>query len=116
MRVSYVWAAAAVVAVLAPLLVEPSGGAINTMTLSAAYAAMALGLNVIVGFAGLLDLGYVAFYAIGAYAAVYLRSGYWAPGIHFELLMVLGIAAAAALLAGVLIGTPTLRLRKDYVA
>ena len=101
------------------------------MVLAAAYVVMALGLNIVVGFAGLLDLGYVAFYAIGAYTAAYLASGFWndagvailvggpaaeLPGIHASFLLVLVVAAAAATLAGVVIGVPTLRLRGDYIA
>ena len=68
-------------AALAPLLVDDVG-LLNSMVLASAYAVMALGLNIIVGFAGLLDLGYVAFFAIGAYTAVYFASGYW--GIHLH--------------------------------
>jgi branched-chain amino acid transport system permease protein len=86
------------------------------MTFAAAYVVMALGLNVVVGSAGLLDLGYVAFFAVGAYTAAYLASGYWEPGIHLSFLLVFAAAAAAATLAGVLIGLPTLRVRGDYVA
>ena len=84
------------------------------MVLATAYAVMALGLNIIVGFAGLLDLGYVAFFAIGAYTAVYFASGYW--GIHLHVVLVMVIAAGVAALAGALIGAPTLRLRGDYIA
>ena len=62
---------------VAPLFID-DGGVLNSMVLAAAYVVMALGLNVIVGFAGLLDLGYVAFFAIGAYTAAYFASGYWA--------------------------------------
>src|ERR1044071_4683371 len=74
---------------------------------------MALGLNVVVGFAGLLDLGYVAFFAIGAHVAAYFGSAFWA--LHVTFLAVLVLAVAATTLAGVLIGVPTLRLRGDYV-
>jgi branched-chain amino acid transport system permease protein len=109
-------------AALAPLIVDDVG-LLNSMVLAAAYAVMALGLNIIVGFAGLLDLGYVAFFAIGAYTAVYFASGYWAnasvggrPGIHLNVLLVMLIAALAAALAGALLGAPTLRLRGDYIA
>jgi branched-chain amino acid transport system permease protein len=97
---------------------------------------MALGLNIIVGFAGLLDLGYVAFFAIGAYTAAYFGSGFWAnagsdgrgiailvgdsvagtPGIHVNFLLILALAVAATAVAGTLIGVPTLRLRGDYIA
>jgi branched-chain amino acid transport system permease protein len=97
---------------------------------------MALGLNIIVGFAGLLDLGYVAAFAIGAYTAAYFGSGFWSnagsdgrgiailagdsvagtPGIHVNFLLVLALAAATTAIAGTLIGVPTLRLRGDYIA
>jgi branched-chain amino acid transport system permease protein len=99
----------------------------------AIFVMMALGLNIVVGYAGLLDLGYVAFYAIGAYTAAWLASPQaerynWnfkfggvgiAPGlggIHISLWLVLAIAAGMAALAGVVIGLPTLRLRGDYLA
>ena len=75
---------------------------------------MALGLNIVVGFAGLLDLGYVAFFAIGAHAAAHFGSAFW--GIHLNFLIIFVIAAALATIAGVLIGVPTLRLRGDYIA
>ena len=101
-------------AVLAPLAVSPGGEVLGNMVLAAAYVVMALGLNVIVGFAGLLDLGYVAFFAIGAYTAAYLASGF--RDVHLDFLLVLAAAAAAATLAGTLIGVPTLRLRGDYIA
>ena len=64
-------------AVLLPLFLAPAGSVMGNLVLAAAYVGMALGLNVIVGFAGLLDLGYVAFFAIGAYTAGYFGSGYW---------------------------------------
>jgi len=102
------------IAALLPFAFSPGGDVLNNLVLAATYVVMALGLNVIVGFAGLLDLGYVAFFAIGAYTAAYLASGYW--GIHLNFLLVLVAAAAAATLAGTLIGVPTLRLRGDYIA
>jgi branched-chain amino acid transport system permease protein len=91
----------------------------------------ALGLNIVVGYAGLLDLGYVAFWAIGGYVAGWLMSaqfhnidfvfgGTRAPftkgGIHLHWTVVLVAAAAACALLGVIIGAPTLRLRSDYLA
>src|SRR4051794_711411 len=95
---------------------------------------MALGLNIVVGFARLLDLGYVAFFAIGAHVTAYFGSAFWAnagggdgirlfagkslaglPGIHFNFLIILVLAIVATALAGVVIGLPTLRLRGDYV-
>ena len=101
-------------AALAPLVLGTRWAALGDLTVAAAYVVMALGLNVVVGYAGLLDLGYVAFVAIGAYTAAYVASGYW--GIHVDFLVVLVLAVAATTLAGVVIGLPTLRLRGDYVA
>ena len=123
-------------AALAPFAVSADAGLIDDMVLAAAYVVMALGLNIVVGFAGLLDLGYVAFVAIGAYTAAYFASGFWAnagsdgqgvailasgpgsqlAGIHVNFLLVFVLAVAATTLAGALIGVPTLRLRGDYVA
>jgi branched-chain amino acid transport system permease protein len=94
------------------------------------YIIMALGLNIVVGFAGLLDLGYVAFYAIGAFVIGWLGSGQFEkvhldfitdvpaalPGIHINFVIVVIIAAAFTGLWGVILGAPTLRLRGDYLA
>jgi branched-chain amino acid transport system permease protein len=94
------------------------------------YVLLALGLNVVVGYAGLLDLGYVAFFAIGAYTVGWFASGFFngvtfhlgssAPeglaGIHLSIWLVFIAAALATALAGVIIGWPTLRLRGDYLA
>ncbi len=114
-----------------PLFFNESSGFIDDCTLALAYIVMALGLNIIVGFAGLLDLGYVAFFAIGAYTMGWFASGFYAeadihvfvgefassiPGIHVNFLIVLVIAAAFTTLAGIIIGLPTLRLRGDYIA
>src|ERR1700754_2169376 len=65
-------------AALAPFALNAHAGVLDDMVLAAAYVVMALGLNIVVGFAGLLDLGYVAFVAIGAYTAAYFASSYWA--------------------------------------
>jgi branched-chain amino acid transport system permease protein len=130
-RVVPVFALAAV----APLFLSASGDVLNNMVLAAAYVVMALGLNIIVGFAGLLDLGYVAFFAIGAYTAAYVGSGFWnnagsdgrgisilvgdsvagTPGIHVNFLLILALAGATTAVAGTLIGVPTLRLHGPYV-
>jgi branched-chain amino acid transport system permease protein len=105
--------AALAAAAALPLLVSPGGDTLNNLVLAAAYAVMALGLNIVVGFAGLLDLGYVAFFAIGAHVAAYLASDF--RGIHIDFLLVLVAAVVITAAAGVLIGIPTLRLRGDYV-
>ncbi|MGX1850938.1 branched-chain amino acid ABC transporter permease [Streptomyces sp. NPDC055299] len=81
------------------------------------FATVALGLNVVVGLAGLLDLGYVAFLGVGAYAAALVSgSAESALGVHFPFWAALLTGAAASLVFGVLIGAPTLRLRGDYLA
>jgi ABC-type branched-subunit amino acid transport system permease subunit len=78
------------------------------------FVLLALGLNVVVGFAGLLDLGYAAFFAIGAYTMAYGASGYSGLDVPFWVMLVLGALIAA--LFGLLLGAPTLRLRGDYLA
>src|SRR4051794_21906000 len=95
------------------------------------WGMLAVGLNIVVGYAGLLDLGYVAFWAIGGYVAAWIMSPVFpqwdinvlgAPppgqemGIHINFLLVLGIAAAFCALWGIIIGAPTLRLKSDYLA
>jgi branched-chain amino acid transport system permease protein len=95
------------------------------------FVMMAVGLNIVVGYAGLLDLGYVAFYAVGAYTAGWLASGHFqqvrfhlggagvaseANGIHINMWIVLVAAGILTAIAGILIGLPTLRLRGDYLA
>jgi branched-chain amino acid transport system permease protein len=78
------------------------------------YVMLALGLNIVVGFAGLLDLGYIAFYAVGAYTWALLASPQL--GLHLPFWMILPLGAGLAALFGVLLGAPTLRLRGDYLA
>jgi branched-chain amino acid transport system permease protein len=117
-------------AAVLPLFLGAGSTALENLVLAAAYVIMALGLNIVVGFAGLLDLGYVAFFAIGAHVAAYFGSAFWAnadlalfvgepvaamPGIHLNFLLILVLAIVATTTAGVLIGVPTLRLRGDYV-
>jgi branched-chain amino acid transport system permease protein len=78
------------------------------------YIMLALGLNIVVGYAGLLDLGYVAFYAVGAYVYALLASPHF--GLHLPFWALLPLGALVAALFGVLLGAPTLRLRGDYLA
>ncbi len=78
------------------------------------YVMLALGLNIVVGFAGLLDLGYIAFYAVGAYVYALLASAHF--NLHLPFWIVLPIGAAIAALFGVVLGAPTLKLRGDYLA
>ena len=95
------------------------------------FMMMAVGLNIVVGYAGLLDLGYVAFYAMGAYTAAWFASEHFSnvnvhfgasasapntPGFHISIWLVLIIAGVFTALVGILIGLPTLRLRGDYLA
>ena len=81
------------------------------------FVLMAIGLNVVVGYAGLLDLGYIAFYAIGAYSAAYWTGALPVhPLFHLNPFWVIPLAILAAIVAGVVLGVPTLRLRGDYLA
>src|SRR3989454_4916629 len=94
----------------------PAIGAYNGYYLEVAtqvgiFVALALGLNIVVGLAGLLDLGYVAFYAVGAYTFALL-----ATTLGWSFWMCLPVAGAAAALWGVILGFPVLRLRGDYLA
>jgi branched-chain amino acid transport system permease protein len=104
--------------------------AVGSVVVMLAFTMMALGLNIVVGYAGLLDLGYVAFYAVGAYTAGWFASGQFEqvtfhfgssvpndePGIHISMWLVLILAGLITLFAGIVIGLPTLRLRGDYLA
>lgn len=78
------------------------------------YIMLALGLNIVVGYAGLLDLGYIAFYAVGAYLYALLASPQF--GLHWPMLAILPLGALLACVFGVLLGAPTLKLRGDYLA
>jgi branched-chain amino acid transport system permease protein len=78
------------------------------------YILLALGLNIVVGFAGLLDLGYVAFYAVGAYTYALLASPHF--NLHLPFWVIVPIGAALAAFFGLLLGAPTLKLRGDYLA
>ncbi|MDE2368293.1 MAG: ABC transporter ATP-binding protein [Burkholderiales bacterium] len=102
-------------------------GWVRIMALSLLYVLLALGLNIVVGYAGLLDLGYVAFYAVGAYMYALLASpqltdniawikAAFPNGLHTPIWIIVPLAACAAGLAGVILGTPTLKLRGDYLA
>jgi len=129
----------AVLAVVYPLIVEtlrdlPVVGDFvpqtSSMVVMLVTTMMALGLNVVVGYAGLLDLGYVAFYAAGAYVAGWLASQQFGQvsfhvgstvadglsGIHVSMWLVFALAGVFTTVVGILIGLPTLRLRGDYLA
>ena len=132
------WVPAMVILVavaLFPLFRPPLDGFVDDCILALAYVVMALGLNIVVGFAGLLDLGYVAFYAFGALAAGWFASDHFTglggekgihvgvsdfvsnlPGLHFNFLLIVIGAIVLTAVAGAIIGLPTLRLRGDYIA
>ncbi|MEW6688949.1 MAG: ABC transporter ATP-binding protein [Pseudomonadota bacterium] len=117
-RERWLWAGVALVAVtlaLLPFALAQAGTAwVRIANFALLYALLALGLNIVVGFAGLLDLGYIAFYAVGAYAYALLASPHF--GLHLPFWAILPLGAAVAALFGVLLGAPTLKLRGDYLA
>jgi branched-chain amino acid transport system permease protein len=136
-RVGSVVPVVVVVAAVAlfPLFRPPLDGFVDDCILALAYVVMALGLNIVVGFAGLLDLGYVAFYAFGALAAGWWASDHFSavkggegihigvsefvsklPGVHLNFLLIVIGAILLTAIAGAIIGLPTLRLRGDYIA
>jgi branched-chain amino acid transport system permease protein len=121
--------------ILFPLFLDPLSGTLDFAIFAVAYIMFALGLNIVVGFAGLLDLGYVAFYAIGAYSIGWFASDHFSkanggkgihigvsgfpatlPGIHLNFLLIILLAMMLCAIAGAIIGLPTLRLRGDYIA
>ncbi len=101
------------VALVAPL-VAPNDYVVGVLARICLYATLALGLNIVVGFAGLLDIGYVAFFGIGSYVYAFLASPHF--GLHLPFLLALPIVVLATALFGILIGAPTLRLGGDYLA
>ena len=118
-------------AFILPFFFDDGSAFIEDATTALIYVVMALGLNIVVGFAVLLDLGYVAFFAIGAYTIGWFGSGFFTeqdihigvaeqlqniPGIHLNYLLIVPIAAILAAGFGALLGAPTLRLRGDYIA
>jgi len=113
------WSAVALVAIVLLLLpfalYHQFGSAwVRITNLAMLYVLLALGLNIVVGFAGLLDLGYIAFYAVGAYVYALLAGPHF--NVHLPFWVVLPIGAALAAFFGVLLGAPTLKLRGDYLA
>jgi branched-chain amino acid transport system permease protein len=98
-----------------PFVLAIAGTAwVRITNLAILFVLLSLGLNIVVGFAGLLDLGYIAFYAVGAYVYALLASPHF--GLHLPWWMILPIGAAVACVFGVLLGAPTLKLRGDYLA
>ena len=123
------WWASAILLLALPWLVGATGGNywVRVLDFALLYVVLALGLNVVIGFAGLLDLGYIAFYAVGAYSYALLASPHlttqfpaiasaFPQGLHFPLWGALMISFGLAALFGVLLGFPTLKLRGDYLA
>ena len=98
-----------------PFIVGAGGSAwVRILDFALLYIMLALGLNIVVGFAGLLDLGYIAFYGVGAYLYALLASPQF--DVHWPVWIILPLCAAVAGLFGILLGAPTLRLRGDYLA
>jgi branched-chain amino acid transport system permease protein len=124
-------ALAIVIGIVLPFAFSSDSGFIDATIKALSLAVMSLGLNIVVGFAGLLDLGYVAFFAFGAYSLGWFGSDFFfkakvhvlvsgvaavETGIHFNFLLILVAAAVICAIAGTIIGLPTLRLRGDYIA
>lgn len=115
--------------IIAPWLAGAVGGNywVRVFDFALLYIMLALGLNIVVGFTGLLDMGFIAFYAVGAYLTALLASPHlteafpallaWFPdGLHASVALLLPLAALVAAICGILLGAPTLRLRGDYLA
>jgi branched-chain amino acid transport system permease protein len=119
---------AAVALLLLPLVAQAAGSFwVRMIDLALLYVLLALGLNIVVGYAGLLDLGYVAFYTVGAYLFALLASPHLAEtfptiqamfpnGLHAPVWLVIPLGALLAGVAGIVLGAPTLKLRGDYLA
>src|SRR5262249_58193745 len=117
-----------VVLIALPFAVGVMGNAwVRALSFACLYVMLALGLNIVVGFAGLLDLGYVAFYAVGAYAYALLASPHltsnfpalaaiFPNGLHVWLWLVIPAGAMVAAFFGIVLGAPLLQLRGDYLA
>jgi branched-chain amino acid transport system permease protein len=128
---STVWmstAAIAIVLLLLPFVVGQLGNAwVRALAFACLYVMLALGLNIVVGFAGLLDLGYIAFYAVGAYMYALLASPHltstfpwiaqmFPTGLHNSIWVVVPLGAGIAATFGIILGAPVLKLRGDYLA
>jgi branched-chain amino acid transport system permease protein len=110
------WVIIVLLLLAAPFVIEATLGRswVRITDVALLFIMLALGLNIVVGFAGLLDLGYIAFFAVGAYCYALLASPQL--GVHWPFLLLLPLGAAVAALFGILLGGPTLRLRGDYLA
>ncbi|WP_374664269.1 branched-chain amino acid ABC transporter permease [Ramlibacter sp.] len=125
---TWVWVATAIGLLVLPLVLQAAGNFwVRIADFALLYVLLALGLNIVVGYAGLLDLGFVAFFAIGAYmyglmASPHLSESFqwfaqmFPNGLHTSIWLVIPLGAALAGILGVLLGAPTLKLRGDYLA
>jgi branched-chain amino acid transport system permease protein len=105
----------AIALIALPFVLAQAGTAwVRITNFAILFVLLSLGLNIVVGFAGLLDLGYIAFYAVGAYVYALLASPHF--GLHLPWWMILPIGAFVACVFGILLGAPTLKLRGDYLA
>ncbi len=95
-----------------PIITTPDSDFGGVMVNAGSYALVAVGLNIVIGYAGLLDLGYVGFYAAGAYTTGVLTAEHW----HWPFFLALPVAIAVTMVTGVILGAPTLRVRGDYLA
>ena len=124
----FVFLLAAVGLLVLPLFAQQFGnGPVRIIDLALLYVLLALGLNIVVGYAGLLDLGYVAFYAVGSYMFALLASPHlsenfeafraaFPDGLHSPLWLIIPLGAGLAGFFGIMLGAPTLKLRGDYLA
>ncbi|MDA8443988.1 ABC transporter permease subunit [Paracidovorax valerianellae] len=122
------WIVGGIALLLLPFMLQYFGNAwVRIADLALLYVLLALGLNIVVGYAGLLDLGYVAFYAVGAYLFALMASPHLSEtfasfaamfpnGLHTSLWLVIPLAALVAAIFGAVLGAPTLKLRGDYLA
>jgi branched-chain amino acid transport system permease protein len=123
-----VWALSGLALAILPLLLQSAGNFwVRIADIALLYVLLALGLNIVVGYAGLLDLGFVAFFAIGAYmyglmASPHLSENFpwfaqmFPNGLHTSVWLVIPLGAGLAGIFGILLGAPTLKLRGDYLA
>ncbi|HTK02424.1 MAG TPA: ABC transporter ATP-binding protein [Bordetella sp.] len=108
-------AAVAIALAVLPFVLGMAGQSwVRILNFALLYVMLSLGLNIVVGFAGLLDLGYIAFYAVGAYTWALLASPHF--NLHLPFWAILPLSIGLACLFGILLGAPTLRLRGDYLA
>ncbi len=122
------WILAGLALLILPLLAQSAGNAwVRIIDIALLYVLLAMGLNIVVGYAGLLDLGYVAFYAVGAYLYSFMASPHltdsfpqiaamFPEGLHTSIWLMIPLCALVAGAFGVLLGAPTLKLRGDYLA